>query len=142
VTTRLELPRRVEALAELFAFTAAAWQREGLPAALLPRVDVVLEELFTNVVKYGRGSGAVGIALRRIEGGVEVAVTEPDADFFDVTAAPGADTSLPIEQRQPGGLGLHLIRRLVDSLDYHYAAEERRGRTTFRMTTGAGAASR
>ena len=40
-------------------------------------------------------------------------LTDYDVEPFDVTAAPDADVDLPIEQRSPGGLGLHLIRRLA-----------------------------
>jgi serine/threonine-protein kinase RsbW len=140
VTASIDLPRRIDALADLFAFTAETWRRENLPGALLPRVDLVLEELFTNIVKYGRGEGLVTLGLRSIGHGAEVTLTDPDADRFDITTAPAADTDLPLEQRRPGGLGLHLIRRLVDSLDYHYAEPERRSRVTFRITDSAGQA--
>ena len=43
-------------------------------------------------------------------------------------------STLPIEQRAPGGLGLHLIRRLVDSIEYEYSEEARQSRITFRKT--------
>ena len=44
-------------------------------------------------------------------------------------------------QRRPGGLGLHLIRQMVDSIEYEYNEAERRSRITLRLTV-AGAASR
>jgi len=44
-------PRRIDALAEIFAFTTAAFARQGVSDALLVDVDFVLEELFTNIVK-------------------------------------------------------------------------------------------
>ena len=98
-------------------------------------MDFVLEELFTNVVKYGRPSDApVRIDIARIAGGVEVTLADTDAEPFDVTRAPDADINLPIEKRKPGGLGIHLVRKLVDSIEYRYSAEERTSRIMFRKT--------
>jgi len=96
-------------------------------------VDFVLEELFTNVIKYGRASDApVRIDIGRIAGGVEVTLTDTDAEPFDVTRAPDANTNLPIESRKPGGLGIHLVRRMVDALEYRHSPETRTTRISFR----------
>lgn len=124
----------LEALAELVRFTAEAFAREGLPRELLPVVDFVLEELFTNVVKYGASAADIEVGLHAIPGGVEVTLSAEGVGDFDPTRAPVVDTSAPIEQRQPGGLGLHLIRQLVDSIEYQYRSEARRSRVTFRKT--------
>lgn len=124
----------LDALAEVFAFSAAGFAREGIELALLPTVDVCLEELFTNLVKYGRSAAPIQIELRGIEGGVEVSLVAEDVDDFDPTRGPAVDTTLALEQRQPGGLGLHLVRRLVDSIEYEYQDTPRRSRVTFRKT--------
>jgi len=78
----------------------------------------------------------VRIDIRAIAGGVEVSLVESEADPFDPTRAPAVDVSLPLERRRPGGLGIHLVRKVVDSLEYRYAPESRTGRTTFRKTRG------
>ena len=127
-----DFERNVSSLEKIFAFTAAE-----VDAALRPAVDLALEELFTNVVKYARPSDApVRIEIGRIANGVEVSLIETDADPFDAAGAPEADTNLSLDRRQPGGLGLHLTRKVVDSIEYRYAAESRTGRTTFRKTRG------
>jgi serine/threonine-protein kinase RsbW len=94
------------------------------------------------MVKYSKiGGAAVDIALIPIEGGVEVTLTDHDVEEFDVTLAPDVDVNLPIEQRRPGGLGLHLIRRMVDTIAYRYIEEGRQSHITFRKTlTGKTAA--
>ncbi len=82
------------------------------------------------------------IDITAIAGGVEVTLTDYDVEQFDVTRVPDAATDLPIEQREPGGLGLHLIRRLVDSWEYVYSKETRQSRITFRKTVAGHVPSR
>jgi anti-sigma regulatory factor (Ser/Thr protein kinase) len=134
VSAQRRFPRSIDALHELFAFTAATLAGESADGALSRTVDFVLEELFTNIVKYGRGATPVLVEMAAIEGGVQVTLTDFDAEPFDVTRAPPVDITLPAESRQPGGLGLHLIRKLVDSIEYRHSPQDRRSRITFRKT--------
>ena len=129
------LERRIDAVSDLFDFTARFFEGHAAAAELLPKVDLVLEELFTNVVKYGGGKAAVRVEMAQIAGGVEVIFTDPDADDFDPTRGPEVDLTRPLEQRQPGGLGLHLIKQLVDSIDYRYSAQTRLSRIGFCIRT-------
>ena len=134
-TAARSFSRSFESLEEIFAFTSDFFGRHGLDRDLLPTVDLVLEELFTNTVKYSAGGApSIRIEMAPAPGGVEVTLTDYDVDRFDVTLAPDADVNLPIEERKPGRLGLHLVRRLVDSLQYEYSTERRESRTTFRKT--------
>jgi anti-sigma regulatory factor (Ser/Thr protein kinase) len=133
------IARRVDALPELVGFTAAFFAEHRVEPALLGPVDFAIEEIFTNMVKYGRPGGAeVQVALARVPAGVEVVLTDYDVDAFDPTQAPDADVTLPIERRTPGGLGIHLTRRLVEGLEYRYDPARREVRIAFRKTVGGG----
>jgi anti-sigma regulatory factor (Ser/Thr protein kinase) len=135
LSTAFTLERRIGALDDLLERTAEAFARERIAPELRQTVDFVLEELFTNVVKYGRQSAAgVRVEVTRIGEGVEVTLVDEDAERFDPTQGPEVDIHRPIEERVPGGLGLHLIRKLVDSIEYRYLDDRRESRVTFRKT--------
>ncbi len=134
--------RSFESIPALTTFTADAFARLCIDPRLLPTVDLVVEELLTNMVKYGLGSDAgVIVGLVPIEDGVEVTLVDRDVESFDITRSAVVDIHAPIEERKPGGLGLHLIRQMADSVEYEYNQAERRSRITLRLTV-AGAASR
>ncbi|MEO8485797.1 MAG: SpoIIE family protein phosphatase [Betaproteobacteria bacterium] len=127
--------RSFASIEAMVAFSAGSFARLGIDPVLLPAVDFVVEELFTNMVKYARESTRdVRMDVAAIDGGVEVTLTDYDVAAFDVTRAPDADTGAPAEVRRPGGLGLHLIRRMVDAIEYRYSDATRESRTTFRKT--------
>ena len=135
--------RSFDSLQDIFAYTADFFTRHGVDPGLLPTVDLAVEELFTNMVKYSpAGDAEIRIDMAAIAGGVETTLTDYDVEQFDVTGSPDVDINLPIEQRNPGGLGLHLIRRMVDSMDYEYSNERRQSRITFRKTLAGQSKSR
>jgi len=130
--------RSFDAIPEIAEFAADVFASHRIDTNLLPSLDLVLEELFTNMVKYGNGSEPVRITLRRCPGGVEVTITDYGVEPFDVTRAAEVNTTLPLEQRTPGGLGLHLVRQLAEGLAYEYLKDSRQSRTTFRITARTG----
>jgi anti-sigma regulatory factor (Ser/Thr protein kinase) len=137
VSDRRGFARSFDSIERIFEFTSDFFARRGVDPRLLPPVDLVVEELFTNMVKYGAAAdpgSEVRIDMAAVDGGVEVTLTDVGVEPFDVTQAPDADIHLPIGQRRPGGLGLHLIRRLVDSWGYEYKVDSRESRITFRKT--------
>ncbi len=135
--------RSFGSIPDIFAFTAAVFAGERIDPSLLPSVDLTVEELFTNMVKYSpsTSSAEIRIDMVGVANGVEVTLTDHEVEPFDVTQAPDVDTDAPIEQRKPGGLGLHLIRRLVDSVHYEYSVESRQSRISFRKTSAAAPAA-
>ena len=140
-TAHRSFRRSFDSIPDIFALTEEVFASEHIDPALRPSVDLTLEELFTNMVKYSASSAAVRIDMTKVPGGVEVTLTDYDVEPFDITQAPDVDINLPIEQRKPGGLGLHLIRHLVDCVDYEYSTESRQSRITFRKTKAGASAS-
>ena len=79
-------------------------------------IVLVLEELVANVIRHGGGS-RVGVTLDK-EWDELVITVEDDGKEFDPTGVAAADTSLPLEKRCAGGLGIHLVHHYTDSFSY------------------------
>jgi serine/threonine-protein kinase RsbW len=108
-------------LEAIVAFVREFLAREGLGEGAAHDLELVLEELFTNLVRYGRGArGDVEIALGNGERGVTAEMREFDAEPFDPTTVPEVDTHRPLAERRPGGLGVHFIRQLTKSFRYDH----------------------
>ena len=118
-------PRSYASLEDIFKFTEHFFDAENIGEAGRFPVHFVLEELFTNMVKYNPGnSNDIMLDVNRVQQNVTVSLTDFDVDSFDVTLERNVDVESPLKQRKVGGLGLHLIQKMVDSLEYNYSDRE------------------
>ena len=130
-----KLNRSYDSLEEMYDFTERFLLDEAVAPSVRYPVHFVMEELFTNMVKYQpENSNDILLIVNATDGEVTISLTDYDVDSFDVTLDRHVDIDAPIEDRTPGGLGLHLIHKMVDSLNYDY--EDRQSTVTF--TKGSG----
>jgi serine/threonine-protein kinase RsbW len=98
----------------------------ALPASVRRSLNVVLDELLTNTSEYGFGGGRAGgevtVEAELRTDRVSVTLTD-DGRPFDPFAVAAPDTALPVEERRIGGLGIHLVRRMMDEVSYHRRAD-------------------
>lgn len=93
-------------------------------------VQFAVEELFTNLVKYSLGGTRdILLDLRREGGRLVVSLTDFDVQRFDIRTVPDAIVDRDLKDRQPGGLGIHLLKRMVDHVGYEFV--DGRSTTTF-----------
>jgi anti-sigma regulatory factor (Ser/Thr protein kinase) len=113
-------------LGEIFEFADEYSIAHGIAQPVLFSLKFVIEELFTNMVKYSVSDTGSDIAidLEKDDHRVTVRLTDSGVDPFDVTRAGDADVSLSLEDRTVGGLGLHLVKRMVDSMEYAYSGRQ------------------
>jgi serine/threonine-protein kinase RsbW len=93
---------------------------ERLPDDVAWRLRVALDEIVANIVSYGAAEaqpGAIDVWFRRLGDAVEVRIAD-DGVPFDPLARPAPDTRAPLEQRRPGGLGIALVKSLMDDVLY------------------------
>jgi anti-sigma regulatory factor (Ser/Thr protein kinase) len=100
-------------------------------------LNLVLEELFTNSLRHGGCDGmrdAAQVRLRLAPDGVAVEYSDRGAAFNPLDA-PEPDVTAPLMERQPGGLGVFLVRRVVQDLRYRRRGESNEITMTRRMVT-------
>lgn len=122
--------RSYDSLEQIFEFTENIFSTEEVEQSIRFPVHFVMEELFTNMVKYNPdNSNDILLDVDALEDGVRVIMTDYAVDAFDVTTDRAVDTESPLEKRPIGGLGLHLIKKMVDTLEYRH--HDRQSTITF-----------
>jgi len=97
----------------------------AVPAAIRRSVSVALDELLSNTIAYGfagRGGGEVSIDVELRTDRLCVTLTDNGKPFNPLDMG-APDTALSVEERQIGGLGIHVARRMMDDVAYHRRAD-------------------
>jgi anti-sigma regulatory factor (Ser/Thr protein kinase) len=121
---------RLEALNHLMAVVRA--YLKPFPLSRKPRfaVELILEEVVTNVIHHAfegvpatqQGPHMITVDLAVSERGVHLWVTD-DGRPFNPLSAPRLDVGQPLMERLQGGLGIHLVRQMMDSMAYRREGE-------------------
>ncbi|MBI4771062.1 MAG: ATP-binding protein [Chloroflexi bacterium] len=116
----LSVPARYDRLEEVTDFIARAARAAGLGDSALYHCQVAVDEACTNIILHGYGGeehGRIEITCRPEPGRLTITL-EDQAPSFDPTAIPPPDLAAPIEQLAVGGLGIHLIRQMMDEVHF------------------------
>jgi serine/threonine-protein kinase RsbW len=131
----LELDGVAEQLSALMQFAQRFQADSGLSDADTFALELVLEELFMNVALHGSkgrsSSPRVAVTLGTAANEMLIEM-EDDGAPFDLLAAPAPDVSADLDQRPIGGLGVHLIREMMDHVEYQWVSG--RNRVVLRKT--------
>ena len=120
----ITLANDVQQVPQLESFINAVCLKSGLHETMTMQLNLAIEEAVVNIMNYAYPSGTKGDI--RIEAQLfsdKLRFTISDSGVaFDPTAKRAFDTSLGTNERGIGGLGIHLVRKLMDTVEY-----ERRG---------------
>jgi len=123
--------RSIDSVASLYRFSEDIMAASAIDESVRFPVHLAMEELFVNLVHYNPGARRdIMVDVEAAGGKVTVTITDQDAAEFDVTKQRSVDTGASLSERKPGGLGLHLIQHMVDTLEYDY----RDGRSKIRFS--------
>jgi len=92
---------------------------EGCPAKIQNQMGIVADEIFSNIARYAYAPG-VGEAIIRIciDGEYLTMEFEDFGKAYDPTASPDPDMALPAMEREIGGLGVFMVKKIMDAVEY------------------------
>ena len=132
VSHELTLEPQVSEIPHLLDWVEACCGAEGVGEEVRCKIMLALDEAVANVISHAFNDVPRPHLIRvRLDITAELLVAEviDNGRQFDPTTAPNPDLTLPLEQRTPGGLGIHLMRSVMDRLQYRHED----GKNTLRM---------
>ena len=114
------LPNDTKEVPRLSAFVDEVCEALGFTAAVTMQLNLALEEAVVNVMEYAYPEGKSGSVLVEAEKSPDqIVFTINDSGTpFDPTAQTEPDITLSVEERPIGGLGIHLVRQIMDDIHY------------------------
>lgn len=120
---KLTLNNNIEEIPLLANFIDSVAEEAGIDFATAMSLNLALEEAVVNVMQYAYPAGTHGTVdiCAKTDGGKLTLIIADSGTPFDPTQKEEVDISQDIESRQIGGLGIHLIREIMDNIRYEYA---------------------
>ena len=117
---QLKLQNDVQLVPQLALFVDEACEAAGLDMATTMKLNLAIEEAVVNVMNYAYPQGTVGdIYIEALADDEQLVFIISDSGSpFDPTVQQEVDTTLSVEERPIGGLGIHLVRQIMDSISY------------------------
>ena len=116
-------PAKLKSLTGVREFVEAFCTENGVARSPMLRLNLVVEELFTNAVRHGHGGDSespVWLGLERTGDAVRVSFEDTAPPFNPYARLPDESPDTTIEMRRIGGLGVLLTRELAAVRDYAY----------------------
>lgn len=117
---KLILQNEVAEISKLAIFIEELGEEFGLSPELVFNLNLVLEEAVSNVILYAypkEEHQTISLIARKKDGQLLFILTDSGKEF-DPTQAPDADITLSAEERPIGGLGIFLIRQIMNTVEY------------------------
>jgi len=138
-SSSLRIAAELKNLAEIRHFVQETATTLGVDPAMIPNVILPVDEAVSNIIAHGyQGQGGnIEIEVSR-EGDDLVIRLRDEAAPFDPTSVPPPNLTMPLEQRAVGGLGIHLIRQIMDEMTHRVTPQGGNELTLVKKEIGRG----
>ncbi len=120
MVSSITIQNDLKELTRLAEFVDCFGEQAELPLKVIFELNLCLDELITNVVSYGytdQEIHTIEITIHKESDIVSLKIIDDGISFNPLTKTP-PDTTLPLEERQLGGLGIHLVKSVMSDYEY------------------------
>ena len=137
-TTNLVIRNDMAELAQLSEALERIGAEHGIDPKSLTQLQVALEEMVSNVIRYGwpeQGTHHIEVLITVGTDEVKIEIAD-DGRLFNPLHASSPERPLPGQRPQPGGVGIHMVKQLVDTIQFARIEERNRLTLTKRCAFG------
>ena len=116
-----EFKRSLASLDEVFLFLAQFADENAFDKSTLHAINLAVEELFTNMVKYNHDNpNNIRVDVKLQDKTLTLALIDFEEEPFDITKNKVYDLNQSVSDRPIGKLGLHLVNEVMDKINYQH----------------------
>ena len=116
----LRIAAKTENLPVVLGFVNKSLQERGCPMKLQTRIAIAVEEVFVNIAHYAYNLGEGEAVLRLSDVGDVVIEFEDSGVPYNPLLRQDPDITAGAEERQVGGLGIYMVKNIMDTVEYRY----------------------
>lgn len=114
----IQIPPELESIPQVCEFLERILEDQDAPLNVISQVNIAADEIVSNIARYS-GAAAVQVECAMLDSRVIIRFLD-DGTPYDPTSQPEPDTTLSAEDREMGGLGIFLVKKIMDQVGYEY----------------------
>lgn len=121
--TEMTMEASVENIEKVTAFVDEQLEKLDCPMRAQMQIDIAIDELFGNIAQYAYqpGKGPATVQVEVVQEPLAVVITFMDHGVpYDPLKREDPDVTLPLEEREAGGLGVYMVKKTMDDVSYEY----------------------
>ncbi len=113
---KITVKPEMDSVERVLGFVEDTLRKAGTPEKILVKMNIVTDEIFSNIVRYS-GAAQASVEVAVADGEARLIFTD-DGRPYDPTQKPDPDTTAPAEEREIGGMGIFIVKKFMDRVDY------------------------
>ena len=120
---KIKIVAKVDNLDEVLSFVDERLEDAGCPVKIQTQIDIAVEEIYLNIASYayGQETGNADISIEILDDPLTAVISFSDSGIpYNPLEKEDPDITLPAEERPIGGLGIYMVKKSMDEVEYEH----------------------